>query len=38
VTVDGRPLAYGKIDQSEDSDFANPHFICWGGKKSAIHA
>ena len=38
VTVEGRPLAYGKIDQSEDSDFANPYFICWGGKKSAIHA
>ncbi|NLR96961.1 3'(2'),5'-bisphosphate nucleotidase CysQ [Rhizobium sp. P38BS-XIX] len=38
LTVDGRALAYGKIDQSEDSDFANPHFICWGGKKPALHA
>ncbi len=38
LTVDGTPLAYGKIDQATDSDFANPHFICWGGKKSVLHA
>ncbi|MBB5572707.1 MULTISPECIES: 3'(2'),5'-bisphosphate nucleotidase CysQ [Rhizobium] len=38
VTLDGRPLAYGKIDQSEDSDFANPNFICWGGGKSLVDA
>ena len=34
LTLDGRPLAYGKTEQSEDSDFANPSFICWGGEKS----
>ncbi|MFS8044340.1 3'(2'),5'-bisphosphate nucleotidase CysQ [Rhizobium sp. BR 314] len=38
LTADGDPLAYGKIDQATDSDFANPHFICWGGKKNAVHA
>ncbi len=38
VTVDGAPLAYGKIDQTGDSDFANPHFICWGGKKIGLPA
>ena len=30
VTVDGLPLSYGKRQQSGDSDFANPDFICWG--------
>lgn len=38
LTIDGRLLAYGKTDQSQDSDFANPHFICWGGKKNDAHA
>jgi 3'(2'), 5'-bisphosphate nucleotidase len=38
LTLDGRPLSYGKTDQSEDCDFANPGFICWGGKKSLIGA
>lgn len=38
LTTDGRLLAYGKTDQSQDSDFANPHFICWGGKKNDAHA
>lgn len=38
VTLDGHPLAYGKTDQSEDSDFANPNFICWGGKKNLVDA
>lgn len=26
-TLDGAPLTYGKRGQSDDSDFANPHFI-----------
>lgn len=29
-TLDGQPLAYGKRDQSDDEDFANPHFIASG--------
>lgn len=32
VTLDGNPLTYGKTDQSEDSDFANPNFISWGAR------
>lgn len=32
VTPDGRPLLYGKCDQSHDSDFANSDFISWGAK------
>jgi 3'(2'), 5'-bisphosphate nucleotidase len=26
-TVDGKPLVYGKRNQSDDADFANPWFI-----------
>jgi 3'(2'), 5'-bisphosphate nucleotidase len=29
-TLDGKPLAYGKRNQSDDEDFANPHFIASG--------
>ncbi|CCV12510.1 3'(2'),5'-bisphosphate nucleotidase CysQ [Mesorhizobium sp. STM 4661] len=29
-TLDGKPLTYGKRDQSDDEDFANPHFIASG--------
>lgn len=29
-TLDGRPLAYGKRNQVDDEDFANPHFIARG--------
>lgn len=29
-TLDGRPLVYGKRNQADDSDFANPHFIATG--------
>ncbi|MBA1141364.1 3'(2'),5'-bisphosphate nucleotidase CysQ [Mesorhizobium neociceri] len=29
-TLDGEPLAYGKRKQSDDEDFANPHFIASG--------
>lgn len=28
---DGRPLCYGKRNQADDVDFANPHFIAQGG-------
>lgn len=38
VTLDGRPLAYGKTDQSDDCDFANPNFISWGGKENLVDA
>jgi 3'(2'), 5'-bisphosphate nucleotidase len=31
LTLDGRPLTYGKTRQAHDSDFANPDFISWGG-------
>ena len=30
VTLDGAPLAYGKRDQAEDVDFANPWFLAAG--------
>lgn len=30
VTLDGTPLRYGKRNQAEDADFANPHFIAKG--------
>jgi len=29
-TLDGKPLVYGKRNQADDSDFANPHFIATG--------
>jgi len=29
---DGSPLVYGKRDQPHDADFANPHFVAFGGK------
>lgn len=32
LALDGRPLRYGKRDQSGDGDFANPHFIASGGQ------
>jgi 3'(2'), 5'-bisphosphate nucleotidase len=38
VMTDGQPLRYGKTEQSHDADFANPSFICWGGKKSVVVA
>ncbi|NLS15361.1 3'(2'),5'-bisphosphate nucleotidase CysQ [Rhizobium sp. P40RR-XXII] len=38
VTVAGSLLTYGKTDQNEDADFANPHFICWGGQKHGVSA
>lgn len=31
LTLDGHPLAYGKRDQADDSDFANPWFVATGG-------
>lgn len=30
VTLDGRPLPYGKRNQPHDTDFANPYFIARG--------
>ena len=30
MTLDGRDLLYGKRDQAEDSDFANPWFVASG--------
>jgi 3'(2'), 5'-bisphosphate nucleotidase len=31
ILPDGSPLVYGKRKQLHDSDFANPHFIAFGG-------
>ncbi len=31
ATLDGRDLPYGKREQKEDSDFANPWFVATGG-------
>ncbi len=36
VTMDGQPLAYGKIGAAADFDFANPHFVSWGGAKPVL--
>jgi 3'(2'), 5'-bisphosphate nucleotidase len=30
VTLNGRPLPYGKRNQPHDADFANPYFIARG--------
>ena len=35
-TLDGEPLAYGKRNQPDDSDFANPHFVARGGVAPAL--
>lgn len=34
LTLDGRPLLYGKINQTQDSDFANPAFVSRGRTRS----
>ncbi len=31
TTLDGAPMRYGKRHQAHDADFANPHFVAWGG-------
>jgi 3'(2'), 5'-bisphosphate nucleotidase len=36
VTLDGLPLTYGKRGQADDSDFANPNFISWGGAERML--
>jgi 3'(2'), 5'-bisphosphate nucleotidase len=36
LTLDGKPLTYGKTGQIHDCDFANPDFISWGGASSLI--
>lgn len=38
VTLDGRPLVYGKRGQPTDVDFANPSFIARGRTKDAAPA
>ena len=35
-TLDGQPLLYGKRKQSDDEDFANPHFIASGKSAGAV--
>jgi 3'-phosphoadenosine 5'-phosphosulfate (PAPS) 3'-phosphatase len=30
LTLDGAPLRYGKRNQSDDADFANPYFVALG--------
>ena len=34
ATLDGKPLTYGKRNQPDDADFANPFFIARGGVSS----
>jgi 3'(2'), 5'-bisphosphate nucleotidase len=36
LTLDGKPLTYGKTSQTHDCDFANPDFISWGGASSVV--
>ena len=36
--LDGAPLAYGKRDQANDSDFANPNFIAFGDRRLVARA
>lgn len=36
TTLDGKPLAYGKRNQPDDADFANPFFIARGGVKASV--
>ena len=36
VMLDGLPLTYGKMRQADDSDFANPNFISWGGAERVL--
>ena len=35
-TVDGKPLRYGKRNQPDDTDFANPFFVAVGGVAAPI--
>ncbi|MBA8876813.1 3'(2'),5'-bisphosphate nucleotidase CysQ [Phyllobacterium myrsinacearum] len=30
LTLDGNPLTYGRRNQADDADFANPNFVAWG--------
>ena len=36
TTLDGKPLAYGKRNQLDDDDFANPFFIARGGVEASM--
>lgn len=38
TTLDGQPLSYGKREQADDSDFANPFFIAAGDIASCMAA
>ena len=31
TTTDAKPMRYGKRGQADDADFANAHFVAWGG-------
>ncbi|MCB8839114.1 3'(2'),5'-bisphosphate nucleotidase CysQ [Aurantimonas sp. VKM B-3413] len=35
TTLDGAPLSYNKRGQSDDADFANPHFVAYGDPRLA---
>lgn len=37
VSLDGEPMLYGKRDQADDSDFANPFFIASGSDAGLPH-
>jgi 3'(2'), 5'-bisphosphate nucleotidase len=36
MTLDGKPLAYGKRNQPDDTDFANPFFVARGGVEASV--
>lgn len=36
LELDETPLSYGKRNQANDSDFANPHFICVTGQAAGL--
>ena len=36
TTLDGKPLGYGKRNQPDDADFANPFFIARGGVEGFV--
>jgi 3'(2'), 5'-bisphosphate nucleotidase len=35
ATLDGKPLVYGKRNQPDEADFANPFFIARGGVEAS---
>ncbi len=36
LTLDGKPLTYGRRNQADDADFANPNFVARGERLSSL--